>query len=419
MKCAGRMSSAPSRQGEVGLPPSTPRRLGSLVVIAALALLSANSCPAEEAPPSPFHAEEVPLPAEEAPLPTGKARACVDALRRAFVAEVEVDGRPELSCKYLADVPVIAPTAWKLKITALNGETSITVSEDWFMSGGMVLAKTAPIFVVFTPSTEGKFVIELKAGIPDEVGKVTSAVNTKITVFTIVPAEPDSHGRLAISGKWETYPNPATAESKRVRENARYYMTPLLLCQLSAWKDKTFAPQITGNSFLPLNEEGKRSADAFIPAPAIINKITLARMILQEKGYDPAALRVVSWFRPPSYNKSIGGAGFSRHIYGDGVDVIYDANGDDKMDDMNADGIVDRNDGIALAQIFRQAEAEGAVTGGIGVYEYDDPKSRLSHVHVDARGYITRWGTTFRTKKPSEFKWWPPEEYVEEEDKAE
>jgi hypothetical protein len=394
-------------------------------MIAALALLSANSClgeetppspfPAEEARPSPFHAEEVPVPAEEAPLPAGKARA--------FVAQAEVDGRPELSCKYLLDVPVIAPTAWKLKITALNGETSITVSEDWFMSGGMVLAKTAPIFVVFTPSTEGKFVIELKAGAD---GKTNGEVKTMITMYTIVPAEPDGHGRLAISGKWETYPNPLTAESKRVRENARYYMTPLLLCPLSAWKDKTFAPGITGLAFLPLNEEGKRSADAFIPAPAIINKITLARMILQgekarlpEKGYDPAALRVVSWFRPPSYNKSIGGAGFSRHIYGDGVDVIYDANGDDKMDDMNGDGTVDRNDGIVLAQIFRQAEAEGAVLGGIGVYEYDDPKSRLSHVHVDARGYITRWGTTFRTKKPSEFKWWPPEEYVEEEDKSE
>ena len=354
------------------------------------------------------------------------------------MAQVEVDGRPELSCKYLPDVPVIVPTAWKLKITAfplpqgvepprrredsaLYGGSDIILPEEWFMSGGMVLAKNPPDFVLFTPSTEGKFVIELKTAASGE-----AAVNTRITIYTIVPTEPGRegsapyrHGRLAISRRWEVYPNPATAESKRVRENAVYYKTPLLVCALSRWKDRVFGPGMTGNSFLPLNEEGKRSAEAFIPAPAIINKIVLARMILEEKGFNPTALRAVSWFRPPSYNKSIGGAGFSRHVYGDGVDVIYDANGDDKMDDMNNDGTVDRNDGIVLAQIFRQAEAEGAVPGGIGVYEYDDPKSRLSHVHVDSRGYITRWGTTFKTKKPSEFKWWPPEEYVEEEEKNE
>ena len=88
-----------------------------------------------------------------------------------------------------------------------------------------------------------------------------------------------------------------------------------------------------------------------------------------------------------------------------------------RMEDINGDGRIDRHDGLIIADAIRELESAGAVApGGIGVYEYSDPKSVGCHVHIDARGFPTRWGVRYRGRRKVGFSWWPPGEYSESED---
>ena len=72
-------------------------------------------------------------------------------------------------------------------------------------------------------------------------------------------------------------------------------------------------------------------------------------------------VRILSGFRAPYYNDKIvaeGAASASRHQYGDAADVIIDANGDGRMDDLNHDGRLDLSDTQVILRVGR-AGGEG------------------------------------------------------------
>jgi hypothetical protein len=45
------------------------------------------------------------------------------------------------------------------------------------------------------------------------------------------------------------------------------------------------------------------------------------------------------------------------------------------------------------------------------VYEWSGEESVRSHVHIDCRGYVSRWGTAGRRS----FVWWPKAEFGEDD----
>lgn len=96
---------------------------------------------------------------------------------------------------------------------------------------------------------------------------------------------------------------------------------------------------------------------------------------LEAKGYDPEGFLVVNGYRPPRYNKAIGGASRSRHIVGEAVDIL--------IRDVNLDGKADQSDKeIVLEILDRQVIG---VMGGIGKYP------GTMSVHFDVRGRKARW----------------------------
>ena len=98
------------------------------------------------------------------------------------------------------------------------------------------------------------------------------------------------------------------------------------------------------------------------------------------------------------------------------MDLVIDEDSDKRMDDLNGDGRIDRKDGILIGNACRELELEGAVVpGGIGVYEWDSEDSVRCHVHIDCRGYISRWGQVGLGKHKKTFTWWPKAEFQEEE----
>jgi hypothetical protein len=78
---------------------------------------------------------------------------------------------------------------------------------------------------------------------------------------------------------------------------------------------------------------------------------------LKQKGLPGESLRIMSGFRTPDYNRTVGNeTTWSRHLAGDAADVFVDKNGDDRMDDLNGDGRVNRRDARFLLGIVESMD---------------------------------------------------------------
>ena len=111
-------------------------------------------------------------------------------------------------------------------------------------------------------------------------------------------------------------------------------------------------------------------------------------------GLDFTRFTIMSGYRTPYYNSRIGNeTGYSRHLYGDAMDIYVDENKDGNMDDVNRDGRIDTSDArfiLRVAESIDNSPEWNWLKGGAGVYHANSAHG--PYVHVDARGYIARWG---------------------------
>lgn len=126
----------------------------------------------------------------------------------------------------------------------------------------------------------------------------------------------------------------------------------------------------------------------------LLLKLELLLEHVNANGVAADTFTVMSGFRTPSYNRSIGNGRHSRHVFGGGADIYVDvAPQDGIMDDLNGDGVRDYRDAqwlYALADELFGSAAQRHLQGGLGVY-----RSTSTHgpfLHVDARGKRARWG---------------------------
>ena len=114
---------------------------------------------------------------------------------------------------------------------------------------------------------------------------------------------------------------------------------------------------------------------------------------LNRRGLGGDHLRIMSGYRTPLYNSSIGNqTRFSRHLVGDAADVYVDRDRDDRMDDMNGDGRTDYRDALCLYRIVDDMDASsgyGPLVGGASAYRPTEAHGPF--VHLDTRGYPARW----------------------------
>ena len=219
-----------------------------------------------------------------------------------------------------------------------------------------------------------------------------------------------------------TYPNPADSRSRLVRENRSRYEPPRYFLRIDKSTEKLqLAPHLLAGqmvSFIEVNrvKTKRRHTTWFPPDRPFIEKLERLHRELTTEGVKFKRLVINSGFRTPVHNHGIQGGATSRHIYGDAADVMVDENGDDRMDDLNRDGVCDARDALVIAQALRKLELAAKVKpGGIGVYGYDTADSCAAFVHTDSRGFITRWGTTYKRGRGLALNWWPPEEFKEDD----
>lgn len=133
---------------------------------------------------------------------------------------------------------------------------------------------------------------------------------------------------------------------------------------------------------------------------------------LNRAGLRGDKVKIIYGFRPPSYNltqmendgtKALK-APFSFHQYGQAVDFILDADGNDQLDDLDGDGRITVRDAAKLVHHVnvldrRYRDQEIPLFGGAGIYDHHDFWERpvqSPYVHMDVRGFLNENGTLIR-----------------------
>lgn len=126
--------------------------------------------------------------------------------------------------------------------------------------------------------------------------------------------------------------------------------------------------------------------------PEILLKLELLLEKLNSIGIETNTIFLMSGYRTPYYNASIGNGRYSRHIYGDATDVYVDVNKDGKIDDLNKDGKISMKDAVVIYNIINAMDNDPKykyLIGGLG--KYKKTKNHTWNVHIDTRGYKARW----------------------------
>lgn len=127
----------------------------------------------------------------------------------------------------------------------------------------------------------------------------------------------------------------------------------------------------------------------------LIDKLELVLQELNAMGIRAENMAVMSGFRTPAYNiQGVGEGGralLSRHTYGDASDVWVDNDFDGYIDDLNSDGRRDTGDVMVMLRAVDRVERRyPELIGGAGVYTGNGAHGPF--IHIDARGYFSRWG---------------------------
>jgi hypothetical protein len=126
----------------------------------------------------------------------------------------------------------------------------------------------------------------------------------------------------------------------------------------------------------------------------LLHKLELILEKINDKGYRCDTFHVMSGYRTPYYNESIGNVKYSRHIYGGAADIFIDENPkDNMMDDLNQDGKIDYRDAAVIYRIIDELYGKTFYDPFLGgLARYKKTNNHGPFVHVDVRGRRARWG---------------------------
>ena len=238
-------------------------------------------------------------------------------------------------------------------------------------------------FINQPPSTQGQ------ASFNFNQGSLRETAGPTLLVIVLHPFSKIKNGFLD-QYPMGFYPNPEDAPEKVIPRTARsFYLPPKGFIEVAGSNRELFISQNyrLQDFICHLNVPFPQ----FIAlSPALLLKLEWLTLYLKQFTQNPEArLTILSGFRPPRYNQSVSGALWSRHIYGDGADIIVDLSPkDNQMDDLNQDGRIDRQDIMILYKFIDEIDLITGLPGGVGIFGRGKNGPSL---HIDTRGYKARW----------------------------
>lgn len=213
---------------------------------------------------------------------------------------------------------------------------------------------------------------------PDKKQRMT------INVFVKVPADEVEGGKLKYYHIGH-YPKPSQIK------DAEHYIVPDGFVKVTPENESVkISPHFSLKEFVS-KQRSKHPKYLFLQSKLLL-KLEKIRKELILEGIPVKNMVVMSGYRTPYYNKSIGNVKLSRHVFGDAADIFIDNDGNYRMDDINNDGKHSIGDAKVMANIVEslaKRESFKGLLGGLGIY---GPKShRGAFIHVDTRGFKARW----------------------------
>jgi hypothetical protein len=208
------------------------------------------------------------------------------------------------------------------------------------------------------------------------------------------------------------YRHPGRSGNRKVRENPDSYQPPVHWLRITdANAGFEVAPGLTvGELVAPSEDTGTRHTDLVPVCYPMWKAIHTLRAALAERLDIPGpCVKLISMFRSPAYNRSIGSNAFGRHVYGDAFDFYIDLKGDPdnlKASDLNRDGRLDRRDAYPVVAVIEDLQADGRLPmGGVGIYNTVGGDHVVT-MHLDMRGHRATWGYLYGASgKRSDFSW--------------
>lgn len=211
-----------------------------------------------------------------------------------------------------------------------------------------------------------------------------------LTLVNVVPYDAMKNGKLEgyRVGEYAKRPLKGLPTYERPKGFIRLSNTNGALWVSDHYRMRDFQCKLDGDTkFLILRTE------------ALVKLEILQHELETNHGFQFSRFTIMSGYRTPYYNSKIGNdTGYSRHLYGDAMDIYIDDDGDGNMDDVNRDGRVNTSDARFILRIAEQIDNSqewGWLKGGAGVYNANSAHG--PYIHVDARGYVARWGPIAET----------------------
>jgi uncharacterized protein YcbK (DUF882 family) len=240
---------------------------------------------------------------------------------------------------------------------------------------GELISPSGDHWLYVAPSQKGNYKVLIQEQASDE--------NMLLQVFVMVPATEIRDGYLN-GYRIGNYPDDNY-------KNKKNYQNPVGFIEVTQEnKDVYLSPHFQLKQFLC-----KQKSDwpkYVVIKPRMLRKLELVLEELYKAGVKAKTLFLMSAYRTPYYNKSIGNVKYSRHIYGDAIDIYVDENHDAVMDDLNKDGVSSMKDADVVQKIIEIIDNNPdnkELIGGMG--KYNKNAAHTYFIHIDTRGYKARW----------------------------
>jgi hypothetical protein len=242
-------------------------------------------------------------------------------------------------------------------------------------AGGQLVTVGTGCWEWTSPSAPGLYPIQVAA--PDGGNAVT------LQAFVVVPYD-RLQGDLLNGYRIGRYPE------KPLRGLACYRVPAGFVEVTRENEDELVSPHFRLKQFVCKQPAGSQKYVVLNERLLLALEYALERV--KEAGYRATTFHVMSGYRTPAYNGSLGNVRYSLHQWGAAADIFIDENGDGVMDDLNGDGLIDIRDAEVLYRLIDEAstrpEAQGLI-GGLG--KYPATAAHGPFVHVDVREGKARW----------------------------